>query len=123
LCMYLLISISQTNGLVMLAPCLGQHITPCDFFLWGYVKGHVYQTLVASLNDLKNRTQGAISTAYGDTLQCTKMELEYRFDIAWWQMVLMLNVMFRINWEFLSQMMHRQCVHVFSYSFYSPVKL
>jgi putative component of membrane protein insertase Oxa1/YidC/SpoIIIJ protein YidD len=49
------------------------------------------------------------------------MELEYHLDMA---MVLMLNVCNVQNklWEFLSHMTHKQCVHVFSCSFYLQVK-
>ena len=32
-------------------------LTPCDFFLWGYVKSKVYQTKPADLNELKARIQ------------------------------------------------------------------
>lgn len=30
-------------------------ITPCDFFLWGYLKTLVYRTPVANINELQNR--------------------------------------------------------------------
>lgn len=30
-------------------------LTPCDFFLWGYLKSLVYKTPVANLNELQNR--------------------------------------------------------------------
>jgi hypothetical protein len=63
-------------------PVRSPDITPCDFFLWGYVKGCVYQTLVANINDLKDRIKAAIATVDVDMLQRTWMELEYRLDIV-----------------------------------------
>ena len=32
-------------------------LTPCNFFLWGYLKGKVFATLPNYLNDLRNRIQ------------------------------------------------------------------
>ena len=32
-------------------------LTPCDFFLWGYLKGKVFTTPPNDLNDLRNRIQ------------------------------------------------------------------
>jgi hypothetical protein len=37
----------------VLVPYLGHPdhwLSLCDFFLWGYVKDHVYQTLVANIH-------------------------------------------------------------------------
>jgi hypothetical protein len=62
------------------------------------------------------------------TLACCSI-CRWSLNIAWtlyvWQMVPMLNVCNVQNklWDFLSQMMHKQCVFIFSYSFYSWVKL
>jgi hypothetical protein len=82
--MTLLISISQTNGLAVLVPTLGQPDHPIshrDFFLCGYIKDCVCQTPVANINDLKTGIQVAIATVDVDMLQCTWMELEYHLDI------------------------------------------
>ena len=44
--------------------------TPCDFFLWGYVKDHVYvPPLPASIPELKVRNRTAIETITADMLQ------------------------------------------------------
>jgi len=44
--------------------------TPCDFFLWGYVKDQVYvPPLPASIPELKVRIRTAIETITADTLQ------------------------------------------------------
>jgi hypothetical protein len=91
LCMYPLIGISQTHGVVVLAPSLGQHITTCDFFLWGYVK-HCLPDSGGQLKRSEEQDSGYYFNSWYDTMQRTKLELDYKFDIAWWQMVLMLNV-------------------------------
>ena len=45
--------------------------TPCDFFLWGYVKDQVYvPPLPASIAELKARIRTAIETITADMLQC-----------------------------------------------------
>jgi hypothetical protein len=44
--------------------------TPCDFFLWGYVKDQVYvPPLHASIPELKVRIRTAIETITADMLQ------------------------------------------------------
>ena len=37
-------------------------LTPCDFFLWGYLKGKVFTTPPNDLNDLRNRIQQEVET-------------------------------------------------------------
>ena len=47
-----------------------QMATPCDFFLWGYVKDQVYvPPLPASIPELKVRIRTAIETITADMLQ------------------------------------------------------
>ena len=44
--------------------------TPCDFFLWGYVKDQVYAPpLPASIRELKVRIRTVIETITADMLQ------------------------------------------------------
>jgi len=44
--------------------------TPCDFFLWGYVKDQVYvPPLPASIPELKVRIRTAIETITADVLK------------------------------------------------------
>lgn len=58
-------------------------LTPCDFFLWGYVKDMVYRPpLPATIDDLKRKITVAIQTVTPDMLQRVWNELEYRVDIA-----------------------------------------
>jgi hypothetical protein len=85
LCAHLLISISQTDGLTLLVPSLGQpdqQISHRDFFLWGYVKDYVYQTPMANINNLKNRTEAPIATVDAGMLPRIWTELEYHLDIV-----------------------------------------
>ena len=57
--------------------------TPCDFFLWGYVKGQVYVPLLpASIPELKLRIRTAIETITSDMLQRVWNDLDYRVDIC-----------------------------------------
>ena len=57
--------------------------TPCDFFLWGYVKDQVYvPPLPASIPELKARIRTAIETITTDMLQTVCNELDYRVDVC-----------------------------------------
>ena len=57
--------------------------TPCDFFLWGYVKDQVYvPPLPACITELKVRFRTAIETITADMLQTVWNELDYRVDVC-----------------------------------------
>jgi len=57
--------------------------TPCDFFLWGYVKDQVYvPPLPANIPELKVRIRTAIGTITADMLQTVWNELDYRVDVC-----------------------------------------
>ena len=57
--------------------------TPCDFFLWCYVKDRVYvPPLPASIPELKVRIGTATETITGDMLQTVWNEFDYRVDIC-----------------------------------------
>jgi len=57
--------------------------TPCDFFLWAYVKDQVYvPPLPASIPELKVRIRTAIETITADVLQTVCNELDYRVDVC-----------------------------------------
>ena len=43
-------------------PPRSSDLTPCDFFLWGYMKGKVFTTLPNDLNDLRNRIKQVVET-------------------------------------------------------------
>ena len=57
--------------------------TPCDFFLWGYVKDQVYvPPLPTSIQELKVRIRTAIEAITADMLQTVWNELDYRVDVC-----------------------------------------
>jgi hypothetical protein len=57
--------------------------TPCDFYLWGYVKHQVYiPPLPTSIPELKVRIRTAIETMAADMLQTVSNELDYRVDVC-----------------------------------------
>jgi len=57
--------------------------TPCDFFLWGYIKVQVYvPPLPTSIPKLKVRIRTAIETITTDMLQTVWNELDYRVDVC-----------------------------------------
>jgi len=57
--------------------------TPCDFFLWVYVKDQVYvPPLPASIPELKVRIRTAIETITADMLETFWNELDYRVDVC-----------------------------------------
>ena len=58
-------------------------MTPCDFFLWGYVKERVYvPPLPAELDELTNRITAAVNSVTEDTLRRVWDELSYRVDVV-----------------------------------------
>ena len=64
-------------------PTLSPDATPCDFFLWGYVKCQDYvPPLPAITPELKVRIRTAIETTTADMLQTLWNELDYRVDVC-----------------------------------------
>jgi len=58
-------------------------MTPCDFFLWGYVKERVYvPPLLADLDELTNRKTAAVKYVTEDTLRRVWDEFSYRVDVV-----------------------------------------
>ncbi|PNF38372.1 hypothetical protein B7P43_G07247 [Cryptotermes secundus] len=58
-------------------------ITPCDFFLWWYVKDMVYvPPLPQSLQDLQNRINRAVETITPEMLQRVWQVFDYRIDVC-----------------------------------------
>ena len=57
--------------------------TPCDFFLWGYIKDQVYvPPLPASIPELKVRIRTVIETITADMLQTVWNVVYYRVDVC-----------------------------------------
>ncbi|PNF29624.1 hypothetical protein B7P43_G16676 [Cryptotermes secundus] len=64
-------------------PVRSPDLTACDFFLWGYVKDHVYvPPLPTNLDDLKHRITTAINSVHHDMLICAWDEFSYCIDVA-----------------------------------------
>ena len=58
-------------------------MTPCDFFLQGYVKERVYAPpLPADLVELTNRITAAVNSATESTLRRVWDEFSYRVDVV-----------------------------------------
>lgn len=58
-------------------------ITPCDFFLWGFVKDRVYvPPLPHDLPTLKGRIAQAVASITPDLLQTVWEELHFRLDVC-----------------------------------------
>ena len=58
-------------------------MTPCDFFLWGYVKERVYvPALSADLDELTNRITAAVKSVTEDTLRRVWDEFSYRVYVV-----------------------------------------
>ncbi|GBM11007.1 hypothetical protein AVEN_1340-1 [Araneus ventricosus] len=55
-------------------------ITPLDFYLWGYVKQHVYGERINYINHLKQRITDVIHSVTPDVLTRVWEELDYRLD-------------------------------------------
>ena len=56
-------------------------MTPCDFFLWGYVRVYV-PPLPADLDGLTNRITAAVKSVTEDTLRRVWDEFSYRVDVV-----------------------------------------
>ena len=64
-------------------PARSPDLTPCDYFLWGYVKDNVFvPPQPVSLPDLKNRITAAVETITPDLLSRVWQELDYRLDVC-----------------------------------------
>jgi len=58
-------------------------LTPCDYFLWGYVKGKMFvPPQLVSIPDLKNRITAAVEAITPDLLSRVWQELDYRLDVC-----------------------------------------
>jgi len=58
-------------------------MTPCDFFLWRYVKERVYvPPLPADLDELRNRITTAVNFVTEDTLRRVWDEFSYRVNVV-----------------------------------------
>jgi hypothetical protein len=66
-----------------LCPALTPDLTPCDFFMWGYVKESVYvPPLPRDLPELRLRIVDAVATIDVHMLERVWQELDYRIDVC-----------------------------------------
>ena len=56
-------------------------LTPCDFFLWGYIKDRVFQTLPNTIAELKTKIRAAIQSITEDTLMKVVKNTEFRLQM------------------------------------------
>jgi hypothetical protein len=69
-------------GVLTTWPPRSPDATPCDFFVWDYVKDQVYVPLLpASIPELKVRIRTATETITADMLEKVWNELDYRVDV------------------------------------------
>ena len=53
-------------------------MTPCDFFLWGYVKDNAYKPpLPQNVRELQDRIRAAVQTIDGNMLKRVWQKLDY----------------------------------------------
>jgi len=58
-------------------------LTPCDFFLWGFVKDTVFvPPLPANRQDLRNRITSAVALVHRDMLTRVWNEIDYHMDVC-----------------------------------------
>jgi hypothetical protein len=72
------------NDLVFLRwPPRSPDLTPCDFFLCGYVKDRVYVPQIpTNLPEFRRRIVAAVATITPDTLTRVWEEFDYRVDVC-----------------------------------------
>ena len=74
---------SHNNSPLLPWPPRSPNLTPCDFFLWGYIKDRVYvPPMPRDLPQLRQRIVKAVVAIDHQMLQCMLQELDYRIDIC-----------------------------------------
>ncbi|GBO06793.1 hypothetical protein AVEN_265090-1 [Araneus ventricosus] len=66
----------------MVWPPPSPDITPLDFYVWGYVKQHVYSERINDINHLKQRITDVIHSVTPHVLTRVWEELDYRLDVC-----------------------------------------
>lgn len=74
---------SEENMVYKRWPPRSPDLTPCDYFLWGYVKDKVFvPPLPVDIDDLKQRITNALATVDRHMLARVWEEFDYRVDIC-----------------------------------------
>ena len=72
----------QEEVALMRQPPRYPDLTPCDFFLWGFVKDTVFVPPVpANIQELRDRITAAVALIDRDMLTRMLNELDYRLDV------------------------------------------
>ena len=61
-------------------PARSPDLTPCDFFLWGYLKSRIHATPVLSMKDLKARMTAEVQRIPRSMLENVWENVEFRLD-------------------------------------------
>ena len=61
-------------------PARSPHLTPPDFFLWGYVKDKVFKSPVNNLRQLKRRIKLSVRSVTVEMIEKVLKNLENRLD-------------------------------------------
>jgi len=74
---------SDSNSPLLIWPSRSLDLTPCDFFLWVYIKDRVYvPPMPRDLPQLRQRIVEAVAAIEHQMLQRVWHELDYRIDIC-----------------------------------------
>lgn len=63
-------------------PARSPDLTPCDFFLWGYLKDQVFRELPQNIPDLKTKIRHAVESITEETLQKVFKNIENRLSFV-----------------------------------------
>jgi len=76
-------SVGKDELVLQFWPPRSPDLTPCDFFLCGFIKEAVYvPSLTTTLDDLKNRITIAVNSVTHDILLRVWNEFSYRLDVT-----------------------------------------
>lgn len=71
------------DDVLMPWPPRSPDLTPCDFFLWGFVKQQVYvPPLPRDIDELKARVTAVVGTINVEMLERVWQEMDYRLDVC-----------------------------------------
>lgn len=63
-------------------PARSPDLTPCDFFLWGFIKSKVYRTQPQNIDELKTRIQQACAEVTLDMLHNSMVSFQNRLNLV-----------------------------------------
>ena len=59
-----------------------QDLTPCNFFLWGYIKSEVYDSQPNNMDELKTRIQNAFGDVTREMLRNSMVLFQNRLNLV-----------------------------------------